>query len=230
MADRLITVVPPQTKFFKNLCESLGVSNDNPWMSILGLSLGGSVVGTEIDESKITPQGCLLMSSLVQFKVSSVQSIVSHARVLFDHLASADIESSRFFNDMGPGRLLQNIMSRESCFPSNMKMKLIRQVLLADNSVQRVEKLASDKRIGAWLITTAWDSADMSTKKDLGANLLKINGLRDWNWKIWKHCELASFSRRNEEWAQSENRKDKAKSFLRDIVGDDFRSNKKCRM
>ena len=227
MADLLIGLIQPQTKFFDNLCKALRADKENIWMVILSLSFTGQCTSSAIDEPRITPQGCLLMSTLLQFKVSSVQAIVSHSKSIVEHLSSLDLLNSRFLNDIGPGRMLQTLISKESCFPSNMRAKIIRNVLLTENSSDRLGKLASDKRVGAWLITTAWDGADLTTKKALGESLLNVTGLRDSNWKIWKHCELASFSRRQEEWSHSETRKDKAKDFLRDIVGDDFRPNKK---
>ena len=226
MAERLVTIIPPQKVFFGNLLNAIGAEKDNVWMAILSLRFSEPA----IDESAITPQGCLLMSTLFQFKVSSVQPIVSHAKVFFDHLANVDPGSSRFFSDVGPGRMLQTMISRDSCFPSNMKSKVIRQILLSGDASQRLEKLSNDRKVGAWLITTAWDAADLQTKQALGESLMKVNGLRESNWKIWKHCGLATFSRRNDEWVQNESRKEKAKGFLRDIVGSDYQSTKKPRM
>lgn len=219
-AEMLVRVVPPQTTFFNNMCQALGATKDNVWMSILSMSQGGQ----EIDESLITPQGCLMMSTLFQFKVSSVQPIVSQAKAFLDHMAQ--VKETRFLSDVGPGRMLQTLMSPESCFPSNMKMKVIKQVLLPENAVERLTALVNDRRVGSWLVTTAWDSADVQTKTALGDYLLQIEGLRESNWKIWRHCALSTFSRRNDEWTQVENRKSKAKDFLKDIVGDSFKKSR----
>jgi hypothetical protein len=229
MAEKIITIIPPQKAFFENLSKALGAEKDNLWMSILSLNFNKPACASAIDEAAITPQGCLLMSTLFQCKVSSVQGIVSHAKVFFDHLARADPATSRLFTDIGPGRMIQTLISRESCFPSNMKSKVIRQIMLTDDAPQRLERFSNDRRVGAWLITTAWDSADMQTKQALGEALFRVNGLRDSNWKIWKHCGLATFSRRKDEWVHTENRKEKAKGFLRDIIGSDFTANKKQR-
>ena len=218
-AEALVHIVPPQTIFFKNLCEALGAHSESTWMAILSMSFDSGKRQQTIDERAMTSQGCLMMSTLFRFKVSSIQAVVSNAKPFLDHLNSMDLNTSRFMTDVGSGRMLQTLISVESCFPSNMKTKIIRQLLLSDDPVARLEKLVYDRKVGSWLVTTAWDSADLQTKKLIGENLLKLEGLREGNWKVWTHCRLSTFSRRNDEWEQTENRKSKAKDFLKDIVG-----------
>lgn len=233
-AETLIRMIESQTVFFANLCEAIHVEKDNVWMAVLSMNIASFApdhLGVEaaIDESKFTPQGCLMMSTLLQFKISSVQPVVSHTKGLMEHLKSIDIESTRFLADMGPGRMLQTLMSADSCVPSGMRSKIIRLFLLTDDASVRLTKLAADRRVGSWLITTAWDSCDLATKQSLGDALLTVEQLRDINWKVWKHCNLATFSRRNDEWTQSETRKSKAHGYMKDIIGEGFRPNKHSR-
>jgi hypothetical protein len=211
-----------QKPFFANISKAAHVEDGNIWMTLMGLhptvfDEGFFGFETPIDESKITPQGCLFLSTLFRFKVSSIQPLLSFAKPLIDHLGTLELEQSRFFTDVGPGRMVQTLISSECCFPNTIKMKIIRNFMLNDE--QRLAKLVADRRVGAWLVTTAWDSCDVPTKTLIGEKLLKIDGLRDSNWKIWKHCSLASFSRRNDEWTKTETRKIKAKNLLSDIVG-----------
>lgn len=228
-AEALVQLVPPQTIFFKNLCEALNSQSDSIWMAILSMSFDSGKSQQTFDERSMTSQGCLMMSTLFRFKVSSVQPIVSNAKPLLDHLNNKDLNTSRFMTDVGCGRMLQTLISTESCVPSNMKAKIIRQLLLGDDPVARLEKLVYDRKVGSWLVTTAWDSADLQTKKLIGESLLKIRGLREGNWKVWTHCRLSTFARRNDEWEQTENRKSKAKDYLREIVGSHGTAPKKGR-
>jgi hypothetical protein len=229
MADRLVELVQPQKTFFNHLCEALRAEKESIWMAILSLRKELTPLSPSINESLLTPQGCLLMSTLFHFKVSSIQPLVSHSKVFVDHLSGLQGNKTRFFSDIGPGRMLQSLISRQSCFPSNMKNKIIRHIMLSCDSVERLSSLANDRKVGAWLVTTAWDSSDMETKRSLGEALLQIEGLRDSNWKIWKHCGLATFSRRKDDWVHNETKKEKTQGFLREIVGENYQPKKKHR-
>jgi hypothetical protein len=117
------------------------------------------------------------------------------------------------------GRCLQTLVSTNSALPTGTRKKIIRQVLLASD---HLDKIVLDRRVGSWLVTSAWDSCagDVDLKKQIGEKLIAIDGLRENCWKVWRHCGLATFSRRNTEWTEGEKRKAKAQNVFADIIGD----------
>lgn len=233
--ESLTRLIDPQRMFVSSLLAAIRAEKDNIWMSLLALSsdsFSEDFIGVEprIDESKITPQGCLLLSSLLKLKQSAIQPIVSGAHVFVEFLAKEFVfEQSRFMNEIGPGRLVQTMISADCSLPTGIKKKIIRNLMLTDDAPQRLAKMASDRKVGSWLVTAAWDccAGDVETRRTLGDSLLCVEGLRETNWKIWRHCGLATFSRRNDEWSQTEKKKSKAQSLLRDIIGDEAISGKK---
>ena len=233
-AETLVRVIEPQRVFVANLLSALKTTKDDVWMTLLSVnasSFDEESTGVEpaIDEAKITPQGCLLMSTMLQLKLTAIQPIVSGSHVLVDYLKSSDFDQSRFINEVGPGRLLQTVISTSCSLPTGIKKKVIRNLILGDSSVDRLTKLVTDRKVGAWLVTAAWDSCagDIQTKQVLAEALVKINALKELNWKVWRHCGLATFSRRNEEWTQTENKKAKTQNLFKDIIGDDAKPAKK---
>jgi hypothetical protein len=232
--ESLSRLFDSQKQFVDCLLAAVKADRNNAWMSILSISpasFGESVSDSRIDEAQITPQGCLLMSSLLKLKQSAIQPIITGTQAFVEYLKGFDFTSSKFTNEMGPGRMLQTLLSSECSLPMGMKKKIIKQLVLGDDAVQRLGKLTSDRKVGSWIVTTIWDTCagDIDTKHRLGEALLSIEGIREINWKVWKHCGLASFSRRNEEWTQTEKKKSKAQNLLRDIIGEDFQSAKKQR-
>lgn len=215
-----------QQIFINNVLAGARAEAQHVWMTLLSLhpSMFEPPESSDniaiIDESKITPQGCLFLSTVLRFKVSAIQPLLSYAKPLIEHIRSVQLEKSKFFTDIGPGRMLQTLISPPCAFPTSIKMKIVRNLMLNEMAPERLEKLVSDRKVGSWIVTTAWDSADVQTKALLGEKLVAIDGLREANWKVWKHCSLATFSRRNDEWTKVETRKMKAKTLLEDIVGD----------
>lgn len=214
-----------QSALIKILLQASHTETNNVWMSLLGLHpemFTESFMGYEspINESRITAQGCLFVSTILRFKESAIQPLLSFAKPLMDHIKSMQLDQSRFLNEVGPGRMLQSLISSSCSFPNSMKMKIVRNLMLNDSAPDRLEKLVNDRKVGSWLVTCAWDCCDVSTKKMLGEKLLEINGLRESNWKIWKHCSLATFSRRNDDWTRTESKKFKAQNLIKDIVGE----------
>lgn len=211
-----------QQTFISNVLAAARAETQHVWMTLLSLhpSMFETAASAIIEESKITPQGCLFLSTIFRFKVTAIQPLLSYAKPLIEHIRSVQLEKSKFFTDIGPGRMLQTLISPPCAFPTSIKMKIVRNLMLNETAPERLEKLVADRKVGSWIVTTAWDSADVQTKALLGEKLVAIDGLRDSNWKVWKHCSLASFSRRNDEWTMVETRKLKAKNLLKDIVGD----------
>ena len=215
-----------QQTFINKVLAAARAETQHVWMTFLSLhpSMFEAAAPSDnmamIEESKITPQGCLFLSTVFRFKVTAIQPLLSYAKPLIEHIRSVQLEKSKFFTDIGPGRMLQTLISPPCAFPTSIKMKIVRNLMLNETAPERLEKLVADRKVGSWIVTTAWDSADVQTKALLGEKLVAIDGLRDSNWKVWKHCSLASFSRRNDEWTMVETRKLKAKNLLKDIVGD----------
>ena len=235
--DSLTRLIDPQRMFVSSLLAAIRAEKNNIWMSLLALSadsFSDDFIGVEsrIDESKITPQGCLLFSSLLKLKQSAIQPIVSGAHVFVEFLAKEfAFAQSRFMNEIGPGRLVQTMISADCSLPTGIKKKIIRHLMLTVDAPQRLSKMASDRKVGSWLVTAAWDccAGDVETRRIIGDSLLRVESLRETNWKIWRHCGLATFSRRNDEWSQTEKKKSKAESLLRDIIGDEANYGKRTK-
>ena len=223
-AEQCVQFVESQKGFVLSITGALGIDSKSAatvWQTLLSLNINSfdGLESVSLEES-ITPQGCLLVSTLMGFKQNPIQILISNTGALVDHLKEAKVSTSKFFTQVGPGRTLQTVMSAKCALPTGIKKKVIRAVVLG-RSTEELTQLVTDRKVGSWMITTVWDSCtgDVSLKQQLAEELLKIDGLREINWKVWKHCELASFTRRNVEWTATENRKAKVQNVFRDIIG-----------
>ncbi len=238
LAEKLIEFPLKQTEFVEKLLGAIGIVDKDKhkfaWSRLMTLRV--SYFGeTEIiwDEAlidtELTPQGCLMMSTMARFKSSAIQCFISNSAPLVEHLTSIDFVDSKWFSEVFAGRCLQNMISSKSGFPSGTRKKLIKLVLIGQ-STETLTKIALDKRVGSWLVTAAWDSCagDVELKQKLGEGLIAIENLRELSWKIWKYCGLATFSRRKSDWTEAEKKKAKAHNLLSDIIAD--RSHKKQKM
>ena len=230
IAEKLVQFPTKQTEFVERLLGSVGIFDKEKhkfvWSRLM--TLKASYFGeTEIiwdeavDDSDLTPQGCLLMSTLAMFKSSAIQCLISNAGPLVDHLTNIDFINSKWFTQVFAGRCLQNMICTKSGFPSGTRKKIIKIVLIGQKT-EDLAKIALDKRVGSWLVTAAWDSCagDVELKQKLGEGLMAIENLRELSWKIWKHCGLATFSRRKSDWTEAEKKKAKAQNILSDILGE----------
>ena len=230
LAEKLIEFPTKQTEFVERLLAAVGIVDKEKHKFIWArtLTLKGSYFGEPdiiwdetIVDTDLTPQGCLLMSTLAMFKSSAIQCFISNASPLVDHLTNISFVDSKWFTQVFAGRCLQNMICTKSGFPSGTRKKLIKIVLIGQKT-EELTKIALDKRVGSWLVTAAWDSCagDVELKQKLGEGLMAIENLRDLSWKIWKHCGLATFSRRKSDWTEAEKKKAKAQNILSDILGD----------
>ena len=230
IADKLLVFPLKQTEFVQRLLMALGVTDKEKHKFALSrlLTMKVSYFGeTEIiwdesfSDSELTPQGCLLMATLAMFKSSAIQCLISNCGPLVENLEHTQFVDTKWFTEVFAGRCLQNMISHKSGFPSGTRKKLIKIVLISQNT-ENLTKIALDKRVGSWLVTAAWDSCagDVELKAKLGEGLMAIENLRENSWKIWKHCGLATFSRRKSEWTEVEKRKAKAHNLLGDIMAD----------
>ena len=236
-AEKAVIFIDSQKIFVQNLTAAIGINSKSAsavWVRLLTMNVDSFDDSLEceteimIDESKITPQGCLLLSTLMAFKQQPIQILISNTALLVDHLKDAQIEQSKFFTEVGPGRTLQTIMSSTCALPTGIKKKIIKAVILS-RTTEQLAILATDRKVGSWMITTIWDSCtgDVQLKQELGESLLKIEGIRELNWKVWKHCELATFTRRNDQWTATEKRKAKVQNVFKDIIGTDTKKVRK---
>ena len=238
LAEKLVELPLKQTEFVDRLLAAIGITDKDKqkfsWSRLMTLRVSyfgeTDIIWDEaVNDSELSPQGCLLMSTMARFKSSAIQCFISNSSPLVDHLASIEFVDSKWFTEVFAGRCLQNMISSTSGFPSGTRKKLIKIVLIGQ-STENLTKIALDKRVGSWLITAAWDSCagDVDLKQKLGEGLIAIENLRELSWKIWKYCGLATFSRRKSDWTDAEKKKAKAHNLLSDIIAD--RSHKKQRM
>ncbi len=230
--EKAVTLVEFQKVLFSNLLTAIGVLDSSfyglVWSVLLGLNVNSFITrnapsATEEDfTTRMTPAGCLLASTLMGFKQSVIQPMISNAAPLVEALHDVDIVNSKWLTDVSVGRCLQTIISVQSAIPTGIRKKIIKGILLNENRANQLRDIVMDRKVGAWLVTTAWDSCagDVQTKQALGDGLLAVEGLRESNWKVWRYCGLATFSRHNSDWTANETRKAKAQNYFKDIIGD----------
>ena len=218
-AEKSVEFVEFQKPFITVLLEIVPGPASNIWGRLLAFSPTETALEEEFDETRITPQGCLLVSTLMGFKQAPIQPMISNTASLVQHIQSQKVGVSKFFTELGPGRTLQTIMSSNCALPTGIKKKIIRAVIF--RPTEELALLAADRKVGSWMITTVWDSCngDVTLKQQIAEELLKIENLRELNWKIWKHCDLIAFTRRNEQWTTTETRKAKVHNVFKDIIG-----------
>jgi hypothetical protein len=229
LAEKLAEFPESQKLFFERFLTAIGIDNIPDkgkyiWSRILSLSVsyfGEAEIIWDETVSSITPAGCLLVSTIMGgFKQSAVQSMISNAGVFMDGINN-DFLTSKWMKEVYAGRCLQTLISTNSSLPTGTRKKIIKLVLLGGEN-DRLAKIVVDRRVGSWLVTCAWDSCagDVELKKQLGEKLIAVEGLRENCWKVWRHCGLASFSRRNNDWTEGEKRKAKVQNVFQDIIGD----------
>ena len=230
ITEKLAEFPLKQTEFVERLLAAIGIVDKEKhkfvWSRIMTLKVSyfgeSDIIWDEsVDDGELTPQGCLLMSTMAMFKSSAIQCFISNASPMIDHLTNIEFVNSKWFTQVFAGRCLQNMICSKSGFPSGTRKKLIKIVLISQGT-EELTKIALDKRVGSWLVTAAWDSCagDVELKQKLGEGLMAIENLRELSWKIWKHCGLATFSRRKSDWTEAEKKKAKAQNLLSDILGE----------
>jgi hypothetical protein len=227
MIERCVKIVECQKDMFTTLLAAIGVVEiaqyANIWSSILGVSVasfGEEQIDTEL--TKPTSAGCYIVSTLMGYKQSVIQPMISNATPFVELFKQLDFVNSCWLKEVSAGRCLQTVISLPSAIPTGIKKKIIKAILLNDKFPDQLGTIVLDRKVGAWLVTAAWDtcSGDVQTKQALGEALVAVEALRETNWKVWRYCGLATFSRRNEEWTHNETRKSKAQNVFKDIIGD----------